>query len=113
MIKIDISSDAILHLIGQLDREETTQFLADTLRALLMDRECLRGERDAARMMVDDMGLDLRQEVAILEIKLDWSRDERDQLLTALLAWLYADDTGDEEKRADAIAQARRVVQKH
>ena len=84
MSEQDISNEAILNLAAQLDREETTQFLADRFRALLMDRECLRGERDSARMMVDDMGLDLRKEVAILEIKLDWARDEREALRETL-----------------------------
>ena len=85
MSEQDISNEAILNLAAQLDREGTTQFLADRFRALLMDRECLRGERDSARMMVNDMGLDLRKEVAILEIKLDWARGEREALRETLL----------------------------
>ena len=49
MSKQDISNEAILNLAAQLDREVVTQFLADKFRALLADRERLRGERDAAR----------------------------------------------------------------
>ena len=49
MSEQNISNEAILNLAKQLDREATTQFLADKFRALLADRERLRGERDAAR----------------------------------------------------------------
>ena len=55
MSKQDISNDAILRLAALLDREVTTQFLADKFRALLADREWLRGERDAARSMVEEL----------------------------------------------------------
>lgn len=55
MSEHDISNDAILRLAKQLDREEITQFLADKFRALLADREWLRGERDAARSMVEEL----------------------------------------------------------
>lgn len=49
MSEQNISNEAILNLAAQLDREVMTQFLADKFRALLADRERLRGERDAAR----------------------------------------------------------------
>ena len=45
MSRTDTSNEAILNLTAQLDREETTQFLAETLRALLFDREACRGQR--------------------------------------------------------------------
>lgn len=84
MSEHDISNDAILRLAKQLDREVTTQFLADKFRALLADREYLRGERDSARMTAEDVSLDLRKEVAILEIKLGWALDEREALRETL-----------------------------
>jgi hypothetical protein len=37
-------------------------------------------------------------------------RERRNELMGALLAWLYANDVGDEQKRADAVAYARSVV---
>lgn len=55
MSKIDISKETILGLATHLDREETTQFIADKFRALLLDREWLRGERDSARNYAADL----------------------------------------------------------
>ena len=54
MSEYDISNDAIINLAKQLDREETTKFLAGTLFRLLLDREWLRGERDAAHETLRD-----------------------------------------------------------
>jgi hypothetical protein len=55
MNKIDISNETILNLAAHLEREETTQFLAEKFRALLFDREWLRGGRDGARGKANDL----------------------------------------------------------
>lgn len=54
----DISNEAILNLAAQLEREETTQFIAEKFRALLFDREWLRGERDSARNYAADIRIE-------------------------------------------------------
>jgi hypothetical protein len=72
MSEYDISNDAILNLAAQLNREETTQFLADRFRALLMDREWLRGERDSARNYAADLLVERQQLRAALERAIDY-----------------------------------------
>jgi hypothetical protein len=109
----DISNDAILHLSRLLDREVTTQFLADKFRALLADREALRLERDKYMAAYDaavDEQLHDQMQLRDAGDESDRLRAERDRLMGALLAWLYANDVGDEQKRADAVAYARSVV---
>lgn len=80
----DISNETILNLTAQLDREEATQFLAETLRALLFDREMLRGERDSARAMAEDIRLDMQGDVFILEFTIAVLQEEREELRAAL-----------------------------
>jgi hypothetical protein len=45
-----------------------------------------------------------------LKAERDRLRERRNELMGALLAWLYANDVGDEQKRAEAVAYARSVV---
>lgn len=84
MSRTDTSNEAILNLTAQLDREETTQFLAETLRALLFDREMLRGERDSARMMAEDIRLDMQGDMSSLELTIAVLQEEREELRAAL-----------------------------
>lgn len=72
MSKQDISNTAILNLAAHLDREEPTQFLADRFRALLMDREWLRGERDSARNRAADLMLEHHELREAVERALDY-----------------------------------------
>jgi hypothetical protein len=84
MSRTDTSNEAILNLAAQLGREEATQFLAETLRALLFDREMLRGERDSARAMAEDIRLDMQKDMSSLELTIAWLQDEREELRAAL-----------------------------
>ena len=72
MSRIDISDEAILRLIRQLDHEKTTEFLADTLRLLLINRETLRDQRDAARTDAKDLMTECCELRAALERAIDY-----------------------------------------